>query len=411
MTAPLVPPEVDLRGFPYMPLDVARLRDSDLAALTTGDEFRAFLLLTCASWHQLPAGSLPDDDAVLSRLAGYGRVVREWMAVRKGATRGWLKCDDGRLYHPVVAEKANEAWGQKLGFVWRKECDRLRKENVARKQRGLPALEMPKGPTPGQKHAAASPAASHSGSDGIPAETHPPSDGIPVESPPVSDGIPAETALKGTERNGTEQIDRSSPRSQRASEAETPVHDLAETYRALVEQRAPDRPSGPNSRPAMAELDALFDRFWGPWPHKVARSAALKAFARVAPEIEAILAGMARYVREKPPDRQWMNPATFLNGRRWEDAPAQVSARAGAPPSGSRPQTGGDYLAKMSRECDQEMEFGHVVNPPGADRFNGPTLELSAQGAPRDDLEISQRGRTDPLGQICTLEFGGPERA
>jgi len=124
---PLVPANVDLRDFQFMPLDCLRLRDSDLAAICSGDEFRAAVLLWCASWHQLPAASLPDDDAVLSQLAGYGRVVKEWKKVRSGAMRGWIKCDDGRFYHPVVAEKANEAWGAKLGQRWRTECARIKK--------------------------------------------------------------------------------------------------------------------------------------------------------------------------------------------------------------------------------------------------------------------------------------------
>ncbi len=106
---PLVCADTDLRDFPFMPLDVVRLRDSDLAARATGEEFRASVLLWCASWHQVPAASLPDDDAVLASLAGFGRSVKDWAKVRKGALHGWIKCDDGRLYHPVVAEKANDA--------------------------------------------------------------------------------------------------------------------------------------------------------------------------------------------------------------------------------------------------------------------------------------------------------------
>ncbi|WP_236577873.1 YdaU family protein [Burkholderia glumae] len=61
-----------------MPLDVVRLRDSDIAALSSADEFRSAVMLWCASWHQVPAASLPDDDRVLAQLAGYGRVVTEW---------------------------------------------------------------------------------------------------------------------------------------------------------------------------------------------------------------------------------------------------------------------------------------------------------------------------------------------
>lgn len=129
MTAclPLVPADCDLRDFAFMPLDVLRLRDSELALKATGEAFRCAVLLWCAAWHQVPAGSLPDDDDTLAAFAGYGRAPREWKKHRSGALRGWIKCDDGRLYHPVVAEKANDAWRAKLEQRWKTECARIKK--------------------------------------------------------------------------------------------------------------------------------------------------------------------------------------------------------------------------------------------------------------------------------------------
>lgn len=109
----LVASNVDLRDFVYMPLDVVRLRDSDLAAIATGDAFRAAVMLWCAAWHQVPAASLPTDDRMLARYAGYGRDVAAWSEVKDDALRGFVLCDDGRLYHPVIAEKAVEAWNAK----------------------------------------------------------------------------------------------------------------------------------------------------------------------------------------------------------------------------------------------------------------------------------------------------------
>lgn len=126
---PLTPSDCDLRDFQFMPLDVVRLRDSDLAALEDPAACWAAVLLWCAAWHQLPAASLPDDDRVLSQLAGFGRVVKEWQKVREGALRGWIKCSDGRLYHPVVAEKAREAWQSKVEQRWKTECARIKKHN------------------------------------------------------------------------------------------------------------------------------------------------------------------------------------------------------------------------------------------------------------------------------------------
>jgi hypothetical protein len=65
MPAPLTPPDCDLQDFPFMPLHVARLRDSDLASEEEPEACWYAVLLWAASWHQIPAASLPDNDAVL----------------------------------------------------------------------------------------------------------------------------------------------------------------------------------------------------------------------------------------------------------------------------------------------------------------------------------------------------------
>ena len=123
---------MDLRDFPFMPLDVQRLRDSDLASDETPEACWAAVLLWCAAWHQVPAGSIPDSDDWQAKHAGYkaqGRVAPGWRKVRAGALRGWVACSDGRLYHPVIAEKAADAWTSKLMQRWRTECSRIKKHN------------------------------------------------------------------------------------------------------------------------------------------------------------------------------------------------------------------------------------------------------------------------------------------
>ena len=124
MTEPLTPPDCDLRDFPYMPMDVARVLDSDVYALATSDEFRAAFTLWCKSWTQIPAASLPDDDRILAHLSGAGP---KWKKVKEMALRGFVKCSDGRLYHSIVAEKANGAWNKKQSFR-----ERSRKGNEKR---------------------------------------------------------------------------------------------------------------------------------------------------------------------------------------------------------------------------------------------------------------------------------------
>lgn len=112
-----------------MPLHVARLRDSDLAAEEDPEACWYAVLLWAASWHQLPAASLPDNDAVLTKLIGLGRDLKTFRKHRAGAMRGFVKCADGRLYHPIVAEQAIAAWEGKLRQRWRAECARIKKHN------------------------------------------------------------------------------------------------------------------------------------------------------------------------------------------------------------------------------------------------------------------------------------------
>jgi hypothetical protein len=109
LTAPLVPADVDLRGMPYMPLFGDRLFKS-----TTWIEARpearaaALQLYWHAFAHEVPAASLPDNERVLADHAGLSPTV--FRRARSQVLRGWVKCSDGRLYHPVLAEIANEAW-------------------------------------------------------------------------------------------------------------------------------------------------------------------------------------------------------------------------------------------------------------------------------------------------------------
>ena len=72
------------------------------------------MLLWAVAYRQDPAGTLPDDDVELCRLAGLGRDLAAWEAVKAGALYGWRKTvitdaapgDVGRLGHKLIAEIA-----------------------------------------------------------------------------------------------------------------------------------------------------------------------------------------------------------------------------------------------------------------------------------------------------------------
>lgn len=113
MPDPLVPKDCDLRNYPYMPVDINRLFDSRFHAICNDAEWRAGVTLWLKSFHQVPAASIPSDDIELCRLAELGRNIKAWRKVSEKALHGWILCNDGRYYHPIIAEKANEAFHNK----------------------------------------------------------------------------------------------------------------------------------------------------------------------------------------------------------------------------------------------------------------------------------------------------------
>lgn len=125
---PLTPPDCDLRGLEYMPLLGQRLFGSEFDAMASDSEWRAGLTLWWAAWTQCPAGSLPDDDVALCRLADLGRDLKTWRKLRERALHGFVKCSDGRLYHPTLAQQALVAWDKRVKERDRKAQWRAKKQ-------------------------------------------------------------------------------------------------------------------------------------------------------------------------------------------------------------------------------------------------------------------------------------------
>lgn len=146
LPAPLVPPEADLRGLEWMPVFGDRLFGSAtwIGASAEG-KVAALRLWWRAFAHEVPAGSLPDDDVLLADYAGYGIAVKAWRKVRAQALRGWQICSDGRLYHKFVAERVIEAWESRLERQADRDADRerLKRWREAKRKRRETANETP----------------------------------------------------------------------------------------------------------------------------------------------------------------------------------------------------------------------------------------------------------------------------
>lgn len=132
---PLTPADCDLTGLRWMPLDVVRVIDSDTFGISTGDEFKTAFRLWAKCWLQVPAASLPDDDRLLAHLAGLE--VPAWRKRKAVALRGFIKCSDGRLYHPVIAEKALEAMGKREEHAEREANEQTRQQRLRERRKAM----------------------------------------------------------------------------------------------------------------------------------------------------------------------------------------------------------------------------------------------------------------------------------
>lgn len=276
-TEPLTPPDCDLRGMPYMPLDIGRLFDSDLYVLSTGEEFKAALSLWGKAFLQVPAASLPNDDRILAHLSGSGA---RWAKVKEMALRGWVLCSDGRLYHPVVAEKARDAWQSRL--------DRRARTEAARRARHT------------------------SKADATDSGTEPPPH-------PVTISV-TERATENVAASVTENVTSSkgSTREQKGTEV------------SKKEEGREDKSSLVRSRSLACRNDPEFAAFYAEYPKRQAPDDGQKAWRQVrkaGATAEEIMDGLRRH--QFDPNPQFIPlPGSWLRAGRWKDEAIQRFASA-----------------------------------------------------------------------------------
>ncbi len=313
---PLSPPDCDLRGLAFMPLDIVRLFDSDFFALSSGDEFKAALSLWGKAFLQVPAGSLPADERILAHLSGSGA---SWPALREMALHGWVLCSDGRLYHPVVCEKAREAWKRRLA----------QRERIARRWD----------------------------------RRSPPAGGADAAPPSLSSDT---TVSPGNNRGNTEAIQGTGTGTvQGIEKKDTSLRSVVRSPK--VRKSPPDEPEG-------------FADFYAAYPRREARRAASQAYSAAlkrGASVGDLAAGLQRYQFQTDRNYQPL-PATWLNQDRWRDEPAPQqasSSRAVTLPTGEtvvpfkRQESEGEYFRRVlgldePPPEDQPPEFPMIPQEP-----------------------------------------------
>ncbi len=102
---------LDVRCLPYMPLQIERLRKSKAWLRCKRRPELAFYLvnLWMRAWHEVPAGTIEDDDDVLADAAMCEPSM--WPQIKDDLLKGW-KRSGNRLSHETVTELATEAAGK-----------------------------------------------------------------------------------------------------------------------------------------------------------------------------------------------------------------------------------------------------------------------------------------------------------
>lgn len=137
LPAPLVPREVCLRDkCKLMPLYTDRLARSMFMRIASNEQLGAAFRLWLLAWSEKPAGSLPNDDRWLSDAAKIDR--QRWSSEAEVVLHGFIACNDGRLYHPVICEIARRRFdqlkGRQRGAALSRQRQQANRENRRKKR-------------------------------------------------------------------------------------------------------------------------------------------------------------------------------------------------------------------------------------------------------------------------------------
>lgn len=356
VTSPLTPESCDLRDFPRMSIDVTRLFGSSFNAQASTNPI-AWMVghkLWYRSWHQVPAASLPDDEAELCHLAELGFDLKTFRKVRAVAMRNWVKASDGRFYHPVIAEMALISWLEKLlqrlksglgnAKRWKAVFDASEIEAQIREAAVLLAALNPRAPVLGKESVVRA-------LGGVPLGYAPSADAGPVGDPSgIATGTPSgmhegrEIDPMGNPSAFPQAIPRERERERESEPEEVCFSPHQQTNPTREELRPIQVSTGSglgailaigtadaDPKPKTVKLDnvtpeerAGFEAWWQVYPHKVSKQDAMLAFVRVERagdvSVDHLTERAMAYARWlTTTDTKPANAATWLNGRRWED--------------------------------------------------------------------------------------------
>lgn len=147
---PFVKPDVNLQKYSWMKLDIIRLQNSNSWHQCSTMPYAAYacINLWMAAWHQVPAGSIPVDEAWIKKRADVSDEV--WKSIRRTVLGNFTRCSDDRLYHRVLCDMINEVWASKIKNAAKTQpardaMEKKRKSEEKQKKQQNSEINTPKG--------------------------------------------------------------------------------------------------------------------------------------------------------------------------------------------------------------------------------------------------------------------------
>ena len=273
-------------------IEIDRLMSSDTWVLADDEERPWLLRIWIEAWRSVPVGTMPADRRLFARRIGCKAPFVE--AHAEILMRGWALYSDGNLYHAFILSQINSMLLARSKN--REKLNQWRKQKAEEKKRNQLQGDC------NQLQGGSYQVSNHHGQD-----------------------------RTGQDRTGQEEEVSSSLST--SSEPEPATADAA-----AGEREKDQTPPPAKTKPAKAVPIAWpgFDDFWSMYPKKVAKQDAQRAWNKLKLSDEDVGAIYGDVPQRLANDRAWVdgfipNPATYLNGRRWEDAITPVQA---ARPSG-----------------------------------------------------------------------------
>lgn len=162
--------------------------------------------------------------------------------------------------------------------------------------------------------------------------------------------------------SSTDPSTREEKRRREKSKSNTPLPPQGESASATVPGKigqAPAVPDQPEGQKAKFEQSEGFEAFWEKYPRKTAKANATKAWVKLKPDAE-LAAKITQSLAKHCLSHEWLkdngqfipHPASWLNGRRWEDEVKPAANVHPLHPSKITNLDSIDYTAGMERRPD-----------------------------------------------------------